>query len=252
MLPELRSGGGEPNDWDGLDDPYQWFNDQAPQKPETQFAPTPAGYGSPAGYGPPADYGPGYGYGGPAAGSNPSAVRSGGAMLPVLLGIAILSLILVLLLGGYILFQGDDDSTTTAQVQPTQADTAQAVTETATATVPQAPAPDAPPASSSSPGRYVAGAGEYGVGLNTWKFCDSGGASATITGSKETSCPFAENVGSILAGTTVREGSSRRVTAYSPVTRENVTLSCRKAQDSKLTFLWKCVGGRNAVVYVYP
>lgn len=285
-----RGGGaGDPSGGWGLPDGSgQWSLGPEQRNPETRYDPAPNAAPSPGrgfvdgyddhdfaapvdqthyDYGAPVgqthyDYGPPvaqthYDYGAPADGPRRESGGSGGKLLPLLLGVVALLMIALIVLGGFMFLGDDGDSAATAENSAPGGATS-TVTETATATQEAQPSTSAPATSTSVPrgsdssDRYVAGAGEYGVGLNTWKFCDSGGASATMTGSKTTSCPFAENVGSKLAGVAVSEGSSKSVTAYSPVTRENVTLSCRKAQDSELTFLWKCEGGRNAVVYVYP
>lgn len=273
-----RGGGaGDPSGGWGLPDGSdQWSLGPEQRGPETRYDPAPSAAPAPSrgfdngyddrdfadpydqtryDYGAPDDR-PRYDYGASANEPRRESVGSGGKLMPLLLGVVALLVIALIVLCGF-MFLGGGDSAPTAE-KPAPGDATSTVTETATATQEAQPSTSAPatstsvPRNSGSSDRYVARAGQYGVGLNTWKICDSGGASATMTGSQSTSCPFAENVGSELAGTTVREGSSRRVTAYSPVTHENVTLSCRKAQDSERDFLWKCEGGRNAVVYVYP
>lgn len=274
-----RGGGaGDPSGgWSLPDGSGQWSLGPEQRNPETRYDPAPNAAPSPGrgfvdGYADrdfaaPADqthydYGAPvgqthYNYGAPADGPRRESGGSGGKLLPLLLGVVALLMIALIVLGGFMFLSDDGDSSATAE-KSTPGDATSTVTETATATQEAQPSTSAPATSTSVPrgsdssDRYVARAGQYGVGLNTWKFCDSGGASATMTGSKTTSCPFAENVGSKLAGVAVSEGSSKSVTAYSPVTHENVRLYCRKAQDSELTFLWKCEGGRNAVVYVYP
>lgn len=66
-------------------------------------------------------------------------------------------------------------------------------------------------------------------------------------GSTVTSCPFAEEVRRAYAdSTTGRPGSASTVVAVSPVTNRAYTMNCTAAGK-----LVTCIGGENAVVYVY-
>ncbi|WP_448852443.1 hypothetical protein [Corynebacterium sp. 335C] len=176
----------------------------------------------------------------------------GGTAMKVLLGVLA---VVVLALVGVVVFllsdrSGDDGATAAPQA------TEEVVTETATATstttdAPEEPAPAPEGSTDSSDGRFRASPGHYGVGLNTWKNCARGSAAAVLTGTETTSCPFATNVGHELAGVPVSD-SGATVQAHSPVTGKTYTMDCRRARDAEKDPVWKCSGGDNAIVYVYP
>lgn len=100
--------------------------------------------------------------------------------------------------------------------------------------------------------RYIAGPGQYGVGLNTYRRCDDVIDTSWVgTGHSTTTCSFAENIALKLAYESISD-APLTVTAYSAATQENISMSCRRARDSDRDPVFKCEGGRNAVVYVYP
>ncbi|NNH72577.1 protein kinase [Nocardia uniformis] len=73
------------------------------------------------------------------------------------------------------------------------------------------------------------------------------GYTDSAIGSTVTSCPFAEEVRRAYAGSTGNQpGAAATVVAVSPVTGRSYTMSCTAAEK-----LVTCVGGENAVVYVY-
>lgn len=193
----------------------------------------------------------------------------GGGNSGLLIGIIGVIAALVIVAGvGVVLFMRDDDDDVeardTAVVNDSRrtADRAsedappstetQTETATVTETRTQAPAPAPNSGGSGGSDRYTAGPGQYGVGLNTYRSCgDVGGTSWVGTGHSTTTCGFAENVARELAYESI-SAAPLTVTAYSPTTQENISMSCRRAQDSELDPVFKCEGGRNAVVYVYP
>ncbi|MBP2333473.1 hypothetical protein [Corynebacterium freneyi] len=128
------------------------------------------------------------------------------------------------------------------------------VTETRTRTTTPASSTDGSGDAGGSGGsdRYIAGPGQYGVGLNTYRACDDViGTSWVGTGHSTTTCGFAENIALKLAYADISD-APLTVTAYSAATQENISMSCRRARDSERDPVFKCEGGRNAVVYVYP
>ncbi|MFB7717429.1 protein kinase [Nocardia sp. NPDC056100] len=73
------------------------------------------------------------------------------------------------------------------------------------------------------------------------------GYTGSATGSTVTSCPFAEEVRRAYAdATTGRPGTTSSVVVVSPVTNRAYTMNC--TATGKLV---TCIGGENAVVYVY-
>lgn len=73
------------------------------------------------------------------------------------------------------------------------------------------------------------------------------GFTTSATGSTVTSCPFAEEVRRAYAAATGSQGgSASNVVAVSPVTGRAYTMNCTAAGK-----LVTCIGGENAVVYVY-
>ncbi|WP_067826962.1 serine/threonine-protein kinase [Nocardia inohanensis] len=73
------------------------------------------------------------------------------------------------------------------------------------------------------------------------------GFTTSATGSPVTSCPFAEEVRRAYAAATGGQGgSASNVVAVSPVTGRAYTMNCTAAGK-----LVTCIGGENAVVYVY-
>lgn len=144
---------------------------------------------------------------------------------------------------------GEDASPSTR----TRTETA-TVTETRTRTTTPASSTDGSGDAGGSGGsdRYIAGPGQYGVGLNTYRACDDViGTSWVGTGHSTTTCGFAENIALKLAYADISD-APLTVTAYSAATQENISMSCRRARDSERDPVFKCEGGRNAVVYVYP
>ncbi|AYF73933.1 serine/threonine protein kinase [Nocardia yunnanensis] len=74
-----------------------------------------------------------------------------------------------------------------------------------------------------------------------------GGYASSARGNTGTSCPFAEEVRRAYAdATSGRPGATVTVNAVSPVTGRSYTMNCTAAGK-----LVSCVGGENAVVYVY-
>ncbi|WP_448852441.1 hypothetical protein [Corynebacterium sp. 335C] len=100
--------------------------------------------------------------------------------------------------------------------------------------------------------RWTAPPGWYGHGLNTYEHCIANVATAVFTGSENTSCPFANLVGDRFAGEEPSAGEVQWQRVESPVTGRTYDMRCRQARDADLDWLWKCEGGANAVVYVYP
>ena len=68
----------------------------------------------------------------------------------------------------------------------------------------------------------------------------------SAAGSNVTSCPFAEEVRRAYASDGPKSSQQRVVNAFSPVTGQNYTMTCT-ANGGLVT----CVGGNNAVVYLY-
>lgn len=219
-----------------------------PQQPQGQFSPQgqfPAPFGSP----------------------QPSRPAW---LIPVIVGVT--ALVVVAALVVWLVASGGDDKDSAAPAQTTvvviteQPDSSDPDPDSGSASMPtavqSAPSSDGnsggsssgSASSGSSSGSGSIGSGYYGAGLNVQQDCGSTGTSASyvLTGAGTAQCDFARDVGDVLSGTTVREGSSRNITVYSYNRSENVDLSCLKAQDSDRDFLWKCTTEFNSIVYVYP
>ncbi|MCG7438474.1 MULTISPECIES: hypothetical protein [Corynebacterium] len=196
----------------------------------------------------------------------------GGGNRGLILGLIGAIAALVIVAGaGVVLFMRDDDADVEARettmvddslpttdrtregappLTQTRTETA-TVTETRTRTTTPASSTDGSGGSGGSE-RYIAGPGQYGVGLNTYRRCDDViGTSWVGTGHSTTTCGFAENIALKLAYADISD-APLTVTAYSAATQENISMSCRRARDSERDPVFKCEGGRNAVVYVYP
>ncbi|MBV7294764.1 hypothetical protein KRX51_02365 [Corynebacterium sp. TAE3-ERU12] len=93
--------------------------------------------------------------------------------------------------------------------------------------------------------------GAYGDGLEFFKTCDAQEASWVGTGTDTTSCPFATNIGIALAGVPTDEGE-KTGTVYSPTTGKDYQMTCNINHDRNDQEYWRCTGGINAVVFVYP
>lgn len=180
-------------------------------------------------------------------------------VLPAIAIVAILAVAAVIIT--WMISSGDNDSDavaeSTAPVFTSETTTVQQVPSTAVPAPTAAesvPVPEAPAASAGTGNTLVTESGHYGVGLAATEACGSAGtqASYVLVGAGSAQCNFALDVGDELAGTTVREGSSRSLSVYSTNRNEYVDLSCVKAQDSDLDFLWKCTTEYNSIVYVYP
>ncbi|MEC3915163.1 serine/threonine-protein kinase [Nocardia sp. CDC160] len=79
------------------------------------------------------------------------------------------------------------------------------------------------------------------------KYAALGGYTTSAIGNTVTTCPFAEEVRRAYADAAAsRPGSAVSVVAVSPVTGRSYTMNCTAAGK-----LVTCVGGENAVVYVY-
>ncbi len=204
----------------------------------------------------------------------PQRPQGGGGHNPRLL----IGIIAALVIGaGVVLFMRDDDADVEAR-DTTMADDSLPTTdrtredappltrtrpETATVTETRTRT-DAPTSDSGDSGgsggsggsgatdRYIAGPGHYGVGLNTYRKCENVTGTRWVgTGHSTTTCGFAENIARELAYESI-SAAPLTVTAYSAATQENISMSCRRARDSERDPVFKCEGGRNAVVYVYP
>ncbi|WP_067692540.1 serine/threonine-protein kinase [Nocardia jejuensis] len=78
-------------------------------------------------------------------------------------------------------------------------------------------------------------------------YAELNGYTTAAIGNTVTSCPFAEEVRRAYAEATAgRAGAASSVVAVSPVTRRAYTMNCTAAGK-----LVTCIGGENAVVYVY-
>ncbi|MGV9710006.1 hypothetical protein ACWDTI_05020 [Gordonia sp. NPDC003424] len=176
----------------------------------------------------------------------PQPPRGGNTALIALASVVVVLLVLLVVGGGvWLLTRGPATpaaSTTTPPVTVTQTQTpAQTKTETVPAPAP-AQQPAAPvPADQGEPNTTVSSGGEL------FTVCPSGrvGVATSVT-----SCAFADNVGSAYRST----GSSV-ITAYSPVTGQNYTMS---GDSITITFSsggstvgMRYVGGNNAVVIAW-
>ncbi|WP_448852442.1 hypothetical protein [Corynebacterium sp. 335C] len=191
----------------------------------------------------PADAGPADA--GPATPATPAAA-SRGSRAPLLVALAIVALAI----GGVVAFLaagGDDGEAVAASPSPTIAATA-----TATRTTTVAPEPGSGSGDGDGGGSVTADA----AGLSPDKRCDDGGATAVFAGTARTSCPFAANVGEAIAEAGSRAaatpGAAATVTANSPVTGQTYELACDVVADADGDGVWRCAGGNDAVVYVYP
>ncbi|MEU0539369.1 serine/threonine-protein kinase [Nocardia sp. NPDC005978] len=125
----------------------------------------------------------------------------------------------------------DEDSPTTAASEGPGYTTSQSQPRTTATTAPTTTAAQLPAGATPCPVVYPV--------LN--------GYTGSAIGSTVTSCPFAEEVRRVYADSTSgRPGSASSVVAVSPVTNRAYTMNC--TATGKLV---TCIGGENAVVYVY-
>lgn len=234
---------GSYDNW-GREPTSEWRPQPPPQQPHQPYAPSPPGAGG----------GGGGGSGG-----------GGGGNSGLLIGIiGVIAALVIVAAVGIVLFLRDDDGPVEARETSVANDASRIPGETSAPAPPSAetrtetitetrtrPAPAPAPGSGGSD-RYTAGPGQYGVGLNTYRRCESASGTRWVgTGHSSTTCGFAENVARELAYLDI-SAAPLTVTAYSPATGENISMTCNRAQDSELDPVFKCEGGRNAVVYVYP
>ncbi|MFT3663343.1 MAG: serine/threonine-protein kinase [Gordonia sp. (in: high G+C Gram-positive bacteria)] len=146
------------------------------------------------------------------------------------------------------LVANDDDVKNSAADSSSQAEPQSADTQTTTLTQSQTQA-----AVTQAPTNFRTPPGNYGAGLTIFKTCDAGSAVAVFTGYSTTSCGFATNIASQLAGVNPNSGP-RNISAFSAEYGDSLPMSCGRISDSNPIDLWRCQGGwsGNAVVFVYP
>ncbi|MGS2805714.1 protein kinase domain-containing protein [Nocardia sp. MW-W600-9] len=208
--------GGAPDAYSQYDDQHNTYGDHAYRDPADPYGPDP-------GYGPD-----------PAWQQQDSRPRRS-LLLPILVGVLA---VVVLAIGGAIGWRlmSAADSTETTSAAPSSA------APGGTGGVPGTTAPratTAAPTTSAGPVTLPAGA----------QPCESGTASGAFgkaaVGTTVTSCGFAEAVRAAYVGGGTAPGP-RPVVAASPVTGRTYTMTC--TPEGKLV---TCIGGENAVVYVY-
>ncbi|GGK43804.1 hypothetical protein GCM10011591_14250 [Nocardia camponoti] len=151
-------------------------------------------------------------------------------VLPILVGALAVVVVAILALIGWRMFNGSENNTSETAATPSLIPATTAPRATTTA---------APRTTTAAPVTLPAGA----------QPCESGSSAGALSrvavGTTVTSCGFAEAVRAAYAAGGV-SSAPRPVVASSPVTGRSYTMMC--TPDGKLV---TCVGGENAVVYVY-
>ncbi|WP_407671076.1 serine/threonine-protein kinase [Nocardia stercoris] len=191
------------------------------------------GHGEPNGYGydddPATEYAPAA-----AAYHPPSAKRK--LAVPIVIGVLFLAVVCLAAVVGWQTFSNkntatDATATATTAVAPATTGSAAASTTRPTTTTSAGKPPELPKTAVDCPATYPA--------VN--------GFSRSATGSKATTCQFAEEVRKVYAqSASAGTGTPATVVAVSPVTNQSYSMSCTTAGR-----LVTCTGGENAVVYVY-
>ncbi|MEU2251695.1 protein kinase [Nocardia xishanensis] len=157
-------------------------------------------------------------------------------VLPLLFAVVV---IVVVTVSGAVVWQTMSRETVTDTASQGRTDTSLTTTRAPGAAATSAARTTAPASTSNAPARLPDGATPCGAGQGTGAF------SRAAIGNAVTSCPFAEEVRKAYAAAG-SAGGSRSVVAVSPVTGRSYTMTCA-AQGQVVT----CIGGENAVVYVY-